>query len=915
MAQPLPAVLTAEPFRQLFAQLAQNCARQTPERTQGQVTGALKPLFAEAKTAIRARFEAGGKPTALLGDTCILLDRTITLLHDLARLMLAGEGKLPISVIATGGYGRKELFPFSDIDISVLYDPREQKAAEQLAGFISYVLWDMGLTVGHTLRTVDETLAKAEEDFTIRTALLDARLICGSKSLYQKCEERFWQAVTEGGTVGFVEAKLTERDDRHKRVGDSRYVLEPNLKEGKGGLRDLHTLYWLARYIYRIRSARELVGMHVLTKQEYTGFHKAAQFLAELRIHLHLLAGRPEERLTFDMQRAIAERMGFEDDSSARAVEKFMKKYFQVARTVGNLTRSICAVLEEDKKRKPKSLQRVGGDKQRIGAFVLDGERLGVDDEKLFEQDPARLIELFMISHQSGHDIHPRALQLVSRSLSLIGRDLLKDTRACGYFMDILLSRRNPEPMLRRMNEAGVLGRFIPDFGHVIGQMQFDMYHVFTVDEHTIMALGILHGIETGKYTQEIPLATRIFPQILSRRTLFLALLCHDIAKGRGGDHSVLGEDVARKLALRMGCSEQEAETAGWLVRQHLLMSRTAFKRDINDPQTLRAFVDIVQSPERLRLLLLLTVADIRAVGPQVWNGWKGALLRELYYRAEALMLGNSATLPGEDKDQSLRADLARKLPGWSEQEIGDYVNLGSGSFWYACDADAHAHVARMVKELPHLPFPLKMETRTDTFRAITEIIFCLPDQHGLFSKLSGAMAVCGINIVGAKIFTLKNGVAVDMFQVQDTEGKAFDRPDRIARLAVVLEQTLTGGLDLDAEIARSRKSYPSRLDVFKVPPSVFIDNAISETHTVIEVGGRDRIGFLYSVTRVLSEQGLTISSAHISTYGERAVDVFYVKDVFGMKIHHEGKLREIRERLSEALGAAAQPEKTKKAG
>jgi [protein-PII] uridylyltransferase len=570
---------------------------------------------------------------------------------------------------------------------------------------------------------------------------------------------------------------------------------------------------------------------------------------------------------------------------------------------VGNLTRSVCAVLEESKKRKPRvalqaRLQAEGGE---LGAFHLEGSRLAVSGEKAFEEQPVLLITLFETAHARALDIHPQTLQWVTRSLWLVDGRLRHNAEANAAFMNILLSPRNPEPMLRRMSESGVLGRFIPDFGRVTGQMQFDMYHVFTVDEHTIKAIGILHGIGIGNYRDEMPITTEIIHLVTSRRVLFLSLFTHDIAKGRGGDHSLLGEVVVRKLARRFGFDAHETETCAWLVRYHLLMSRTAFKRDLADPKTIEDFVAQVQSPERLRLLLLLTVADIRAVGPAVWNGWKGALLRDLYYRAEEKMGASDGA--GRIADQAaLQGELKKLLPDFKPSAITEYLEQGGSSFWSSCDAPTHARIARVLKKIAASDDKLVMDTRSDTFRAMTDILLCAPDSQGLFSRISGAIALAGANILSAKIFTLKSGMAVELFQIQDTDGQAFDKPDRLARLSVFIHKAAMNELDLEKEIARTHLTYPSRMDVFKVPPRVFIENKASAHHTVIEVGGRDRAGFLYTVTHALAELGLTISTAHITTYGERAVDVFYVKDMFGMKIHHESKIRQVHDALLEAL-------------
>ncbi len=872
------------------------------------------PLIQEAyrhgKAVILRRFRSEPRASNAVLETSYLIDTILQILHDAA--LPHHARKEHIAILAVGGYGRGELFPHSDIDLLFLHD-KKNKATGVFAEWLLYNLWDLGLTVGHAVRTVEETIAQAKADTTIRTNLLDARLLCGDEKLYQNFEHRFEGYIADQGVIDFVEAKLAERDARHQRCGDSRYVLEPNLKEGKGGLRDLHTLYWLARYIYHIKSLHELVPLGLLTTAEFKSFIMARDFLWLTRMHMHLIAGRAEERLTFDMQRAVAEAMGYFDDGSARAVERFMKQYFLVVREVGNLTRSVCAVLEEDKKRKPRMKL---GDRlqaeQVFGEFHLDGERLAVSGENVFAKTPLLLITLFAQAHTHALDIHPRTLQWVTRNLSLIDASLRKNKDANDAFMGILLSPRNPEPTLRRMSEAGVLGRFIPDFGRVTGQMQFDMYHVYTVDEHTIFAIGILHGVTVGKYKEEMPVATEVIHHIKSHRVLFLSLFAHDIAKGRGGDHSILGEMVVRKLARRFGFDEHEAETCAWLVRYHLLMSRTAFKRDVNDPQTIDDFVGKVQSPERLRLLLVLTACDIRAVGPTVWNGWKGALLRELYYHA-AEKMGASENTTRTAQRQNLREELAKLLPDWKKMAIDEYMEEGDTSFWASLDASTHARIARLLRSAESAKSSLSLDTKSDLFRSITDIILVTPDQHGLFSKISGAMALAGANILSAKIFTLKNGMAVEMFHIQDEGGHAFDKPDKLARLSVYMNKAVEGELDIVKEIEHTHLTYPSRMEVFKVPPRVFADNKVSANHTVIEVGGRDRIGFLHTVTRVLADLGLTIATAHISTYGERAVDVFYIKDGYGMKILHESKLKQVQSALIEALSAGS--EKLKQVG
>jgi [protein-PII] uridylyltransferase len=585
-----------------------------------------------------------------------------------------------------------------------------------------------------------------------------------------------------------------------------------------------------------------------------------------------------------------------------------MKHYFLIAKDVGDLTRIFCAILEADQRRRRRlPWVRWGIGRRGLDGFVLDGERLTIPAEDFFAKDPVALIRLFHIAQRTGLDIHPRALRRVGQSLRLVDAKLRDDPEANRLFLDILTSPRDPESALRRMNEAGVLGRFIPDFGRVVAQMQYDMYHHYTVDEHTLFAIGILHKIESGQLKDEAPLSSSLIGTIASRRALYVAVLLHDIAKGRGGDHSVLGEKIALRLGPRFGLSAEETETVAWLVRWHLLMSSTAFKRDISDPRTIADFVELVQSPERLKLLLILTSADIRAVGPQVWNGWKAALLRDLYEHAIAVMSGGLSAEPQDARVAAAQAAVREKLPDFSESEFAAFVKAGYPFYWLSFDAEIHARHARLMREAQATGAPLVVEKRVDAQRAVTEITLYTADHPGLFSRIAGALAVSGANIVDARIMTMSNGMALDTFWVQDLAGRAFDRPDKLARLAVVFEKVLTGDLKPHRELERL-PAPPSRARAFTVAPRVLIDNRVSALHTVIEVNGRDRPGLLFELTRELTRLSLQVSSAKISTYGEKVVDVFYVKNLFGHKVEHPAKLAEIHKALEAVLARGLSP-------
>jgi [protein-PII] uridylyltransferase len=875
----------------------------------------LKAALAHGRAEIRRRFEAGGTAARALHEQCFLMDQLIRVIYDLAATVYplanptAGE---KMAIVATGGYGRGELAPFSDIDLLFLLPYKQTPHTEQVVEFLLYLLWDLGLKVGQAVRSVAECLRYAKTDLTIRTALLEARYIWGEQALFTELKQRFDTEIVRGTAAQFVEAKLAERDQRHQRVGDSRYQLEPNVKEGKGGLRDLHTLFWIAKYIYRVDEVAKLVERGVLSAEEAARFERAQSFLWTVRCHLHYLAGRAEEHLTFPIQAEIGARMGYAERPGARGVERFMKHYFLVAKDVGDLTRIFCAILEIDQKGKRRlSWLRWGQKARRLDGFGLDGDRLTVPSDDFFKSDPVALIRLFHVAQQHDLDIHPRALRAITQSLRLVNAKLREDPEANRLFLDVLTSQKNPEIALRRMNEAGVFGRFVPDFGRVVAQMQYDMYHVYTVDEHTLFAIGILHQIETGQLKDELPVASAIMPAVASRRALYVATLLHDIAKGRGGDHSELGEKIALKLGPRLGLSPEETETVAWLVRWHLLMSSTAFKLDISDPEAIQNFVDRVQSPERLKLLLVLTAADIRAVGPKVWNGWKAALLRELYHSALDVISGG-LTVEARDSRIAAAQEAARALlPDFSDADFAAFTGRGYPFYWLSLDAETHARHARLMREADASGAPLTVEKRIDPARAVTEIALYTADHPGLFSRIAGALAVSGANIVDAKIMTMTNGMALDTFWVQDQDGTPFDRSDKLAKLAFTFENVLTGDLNPHIELSRP-PAIPSRTSVFTVPPRVLIDNDASRSHTVIEVNSRDRPGLLWEVTRELTRLSLQVSSAKISTYGEKVVDVFYVKNLFGHKVEHPQKLTEIRTALAAVLArgnaAAAAP-------
>ncbi len=860
----------------------------------------LRHEMTKGREEIRARFFLKNDGAEAVVGHAFLMDTIINLIYEVTttRLYPAPNPTQAeqICIVAVGGYGRGELAPYSDIDLLFLLPYKLTPHVEQVVEAMLYLLWDLKLKVGYSTRSVDECIRQAKADMTIRTGILEARLICGKKILLDSLVEKFNRNIVVGTALQFVEAKLQESDDRHRRLGDSRYVIEPNVKDGKGGLRDLHKLFWIGKYVYQITEVKALVDKGVISVAEARRFAKAQKQLWTIRCHLHYSAKRAEDRLTIDLQKDIAQRLGYTDRSGNTAVERFMKHYYLTAKDVGDLTRIFCAAIEEQHQRRPRlRLLNLWNRSRQFGDFKIEGNRLSAITNDIFVSDPINLIRMFQIAQEHDLEFHPQILRLVTQNLKLIDRSLRNDPLANEIFLNILTSRKGPERILRRMNEAQVFGRFIPDFGRVVAQMQYDMYHSYTVDEHTIIMLGILFQIENGKLKDVSPIASEMVQNISSRRELYVSVLLHDIAKGRGGDHSILGQKVAHRLCPRLGMTEEETETVGWLVRWHLLMSYAAFKRDVNDPKTIEDFTNIVQSPERLKLLLILTVADIRAVGPNVWNGWKAALLRDLYWRAEEKLAGQGYGSGQSDRAVEIQGQLRQLLADWDDDFFSTHVARGYPTYWLSHDLDTLARHAQLVRSAEEAQKELTIETRVDRDREVTEITVYTLDHPGLFSRIAGAMASVGVNIVDARITTMTNGMALDTFWAQSSSREKFDDPEMLKMLSKAIKNALSGKLKLGQAIAKRPSLLPRRARGMTVRPRVLIDNNASTTHTVIEINGTDRPGLLHELTRKLAQQNLQISAAKISTYGASIVDVFYVKDLFGLKIQSERRLENIK--------------------
>ncbi|MEL6234201.1 MAG: [protein-PII] uridylyltransferase [Pseudomonadota bacterium] len=813
-----------------------------------------------------------------------------------------------MAVLATGGYGRGEMAPFSDVDLLFLTPYKQTAWGESVIETVLYMLWDLRFKVGHAVRTVDDCLRLAREDITIRTALLERRYLTGEAVLADELETRLWTELFSRTGPEFVEAKLAERDERHRRHGGSRYLVEPNVKEGKGGLRDLQTLYWIAKYLYRAGTPEELVARGVFTEEEVAIFNAAEAFLWSVRSHLHRLSGRANELLTFDMQVEMASAMGYRAENGRRAVEIFMQAYFTHAKHVGDLTRIFCALLEaRHVKSRPAlipRLRRAFGIAPRLEpGFVERDGRLDFDDRAAISETPALLLRLFREGQRSGLRLHPNAMRRAAASTAQI-EALRCDPEAVAIFLELLADVEDPQRALRRMNETGALGAFVPEFGEIVCLMQFNMYHHYTVDEHTLNCLSILHQIEEGALTEDLPIASSILKGGIDRLVLSLALLLHDVGKGRPGDHSELGEKMARAVCARMGVDAGTAELVAWLVRHHLVMSDVAQKRDISDPHTVRDFAHIVKTQERLKLLLLLTVCDIKGVGPGVWNNWKAQLLRQLYRATKAELTGDADISSRAAREAAAKTAFAEiYAQRASAASVTEELERHYTGYWLGFDTDTQILFAELDEAV--LSGEIAAQITPDPARDATRAVFYMEDHPGIFARLSGALAIAGANVVDARSHTTSDGYATSVFWVQDHDGKPYEK-ERLDRLRRIVERTLKGEVVAREEF-KTRDKIKKRVRDFTVPTRVVFDNDGSDIFTIVEVSARDRPGLLYDLTRTLAAANIAISSAVVATYGAQAVDVFYVKDLFGLKILSEAKRRAIEERLARVVERGAQ--------
>lgn len=874
----------------------------------------LKITLNDAKDKLAENLYKTKDGAEYVGAHAVIMDHIISVIHATVAARFGAVQSVKInglSILAVGGYGRGELSPYSDIDLLFLYQKDRLSQHQQVIEYILYLLWDLGLKVGHSSRTIDQCLEAAGEDVTIMTTLLEIRHIHGDAGLFKNFETRLRIWMASKPVSYFVTQKLQERDTRHKQHGATRYMVEPQIKEGKGGLRDLHTLFWIAKFAYKVNSVEEIIERGVLRVAEAKNFASSQRFLWTVRCFLHLRSKREDDRLTFDAQIDIAPLMGFSGRAGMRGVERFMKRYFLAARQVGTLTRIFCAAIESDFENKGIfGLGRILNfasfyNQSKLAPFEVVKNRISLPSSIRFRDQPDLLMRLFHHAQFYKSDIHPETFRRMTRAIKSCSVAQLQTEESKRLFLEVLTARESAGRVLRLMSDTGYLGKFLPEFGHIVGMMQFDMYHSYTVDEHTIKAVEILNEIETGKIKKEAPLACTLIHQTDARRVLYMAVFLHDIAKGKGGDHSILGAEIAEKLCPWFGFSDDETETVKWLIRWHLLISTIAFRYDLNDPKTIQDFVADVQSLERLKLLLVLTVADIRAVGPNIWNGWKASLMRALYYESERV-LGGLAPSQAEsglsEHEKSKAKTIIQQELNWTDEKFDAYQELFYPSYWSTFDAQTHLLHSKLLERFYDEKHPLCLELTVKEDSKSTMLTIITQDHPGLFSRIAGAVAMAGCQIVYARINTRKDGTILDEFMIQTHDKSAVKEEETLFRIRKMIDDTLAGKFILTEQLGEKTKATSKRQKAMLTAPRVSVTNEMSKTHTVLEISGSDRPQLLYDVTRKIAQLGLQINSASVSTYGDRAVDVFYVKDIFGMKIATEKMIEKIRTSLLQVL-------------
>ena len=865
-------------------------------------------------SAVRARLDIAGKPILAFRETLgwgrerlyglfkegtaaeSLVKARSFLVDEVLReawLKFLPEHTEGLALIAVGGYGRGELLPHSDIDLLLLGDNAALDLHKSKLELFMAFLWDIGLEVGSSVRSVKDCARLAAGDITIMTTLLESRPLMGDPTLYQAMQaaiapEHVWPVAA------FYKAKLEEQRKRHAKYDDTAYKLEPNVKEGPGGLRDIHTIAWVAKRHFGATTLHELRDKGFLTANECADLFAGQDFLWRVRFAIHMLTGRKEDRLLFDHQVKVAALFGYLDDDRNRAVEQFMQLYYRTVKSLSCLNDLLLQLFDEA------ILHGAPGKPKPLNARfeVVDGY-IQARSPDVFRRNPYALIEIFLLLQQQAKVLGIRAetLRLIRRDRKLVDEGLRGDVRARALFLEMFREGRGLTRSLRRMNRYGVLGRYLPVFGHVIGHMQYDLFHTLTVDEHSLYVVRNLRRFAEKEFRAELPFAFEIMQSIDKKELLYLAGLFHDIAKGRGGDHSEIGADDARTFCLDHGLSHDDAELVAWLVRNHLVMSLTAQKQDVSDPEVVNAFAQKVADRKRLDYLLLLTCADIRGTNPALWNSWRESLLTQLY-RSTARALESGPLQLGEAvrEQKAMTMPLLKKAKVTPEQAEQVWSRFETDYFLRHSPAELAWHLPEILKATEaSLPLIL-VQPVSD--RGTTVFIY-MRDRDHLFGLCCGVLAQLGLNILDARLNTTADGYVLDSFMVMEGDGGAIEQEHRRAEIRDGLRKVLA---DPKVTVVDVTRKTPARLKHFTTPTTIFFSQDTARRRTLMELVTADRPGLLSLIGRVFHRRGILLDAAKINTVGERAEDVFFITDNQHRPITSDEALEELREVLTRTL-------------
>ena len=832
----------------------------TPSRRRPLAPETQRAMFAAERTELQQKFESGQLGREVLQQLTRLTDRHLRISWKNCAI------PADVALVAVGGYGRGQLFPHSDVDILILLPQPPDAALRGKLEVLVSTFWDIGLDAGHSVRTIDECFEVAAGDITVQTSLLESRLLAGNRELHRRFVRKLQQFIDPGT---FLRAKRIEQQERHSRHEATN--LEPNLKESAGGLRDLNTILWISKAARLGRTWLELARRGFITPEEARAIGRHERVLELLRIRLHFLAGRREDRLLFDHQTALAKQLGFADRANKRASERLMQRYYQTAKSVSQLNTILLQNLEL-RISPPANRSMVTPLNKR---FVIRGELLSAPDRKIFERDPCAMLEAFALlqQHHEIKGIGAVTLRALWRARRRINPAARRDPRMRALFMDILRSPTRMINELRRMHQYDILGRYIPAFGRIVGQMQHDLYHVYTVDEHILKVVRNMRRFAVPELAHEFPLCSRLMSEFEKPELLYLGGLFHDIAKGRGGDHSDLGKVDAHRFCKAHGLEAADCDLVAWLVEQHLVMSATAQKQDLSDPDVISAFAHRVGDQRHLAALYLLTVADIRGTSPKVWNAWKAKLLEDLFHATQRLLAGEH-TGPLDGRLARQEDAMARlRLYAIPEADYQEFWRQLDTAYFLQHEAQEIAWHTRQLCRHADSPVPV-VRARLSPIGEGLQVVVYIADQKELFSRICGFFESISFDIYEAKIHTTKHGYALDTFHIQDASNRQPEYRDLIS----YIEHELTGRLSSKAPLPPLTKPRLSRqLRHFPITPEVNIQADERGTYRMLSIVAGDRPGLLSRISRTLTAFDINLHAAKINTLGARAEDTFVV--------------------------------------